>query len=371
MAAGLRALGDLDRGRRPTTWQVTPGPLRRARRRRRRQRRHRHALPAAGGRAGRRRRPLRRRPAVPRAAAGAGGRARCATSAPTSTATRDRLPLTVHGRGWLRGGSVDIDASLSSQFVSALLLAAPRFADALEVRHERRPAAVRAAHRHDRRDAARGRARSSSTSTTHTWRVAPGPLHGRPACDRAGPVQRRAVPRRRPGHRRPGHRARTGRCAPPRPATRCATSARGWAPRSTTTRDGLTVTGPDRVERRRRRPAATSASSTPVLAAVAALADGPSRLRGIAHLRRHETDRLAALATEITALGGDVRETDDGLEIRPRPLHGGLFHTYDDHRMATAARCSGCACRASRSRTSRRRPRPCRTSSTCGPGCCA
>ena len=52
---------------------------------------------------------------------------------------------------------------------------------------------------------------------------------------------------------------------------------------------------------------------TPTVAAVAALATGPSRLRGVAHMRGHETDRLAALATEITALGGDVDETHDGL----------------------------------------------------------
>jgi 3-phosphoshikimate 1-carboxyvinyltransferase len=75
---------------------------------------------------------------------------------------------------------------------------------------------------------------------------------------------------------------------------------------------------------------------TCVIAALAALADGPSRLRGIAHMRGHETDRLAALTTEINGLGGDVREHPDGLEIRPRPLHGGVFHTYDDHRMVMA-----------------------------------
>jgi len=69
---------------------------------------------------------------------------------------------------------------------------------------------------------------------------------------------------------------------------------------------------------------------------VCALASSPSRLRGIAHLRGHETDRLDALAREITALGGDVRQTEDGLAINPRPLHGGRFETYDDHRMATA-----------------------------------
>ena len=76
---------------------------------------------------------------------------------------------------------------------------------------------------------------------------------------------------------------------------------------------------------------------TPVVAAIAALAEGESRLTGVAHLRGHETDRLAALAAEINRLGGDVEELDDGLLIRPRPLHGGVFSTYDDHRMAQAA----------------------------------
>jgi 3-phosphoshikimate 1-carboxyvinyltransferase len=98
---------------------------------------------------------------------------------------------------------------------------------------------------------------------------------------------------------------------------------------------GLTVTGPDRL---------TGidvdlhdvGELTPTVAALAVLADGPSVLRGIAHLRGHETDRLAALVAEITGLGGDANETEDGIEIRPRPLHGGLWHAYEDHRMATA-----------------------------------
>jgi 3-phosphoshikimate 1-carboxyvinyltransferase len=75
----------------------------------------------------------------------------------------------------------------------------------------------------------------------------------------------------------------------------------------------------------------------PVIAALAAIADSPSRISGIAHLRGHETDRLAALATEINRIGGICRETDDGLEIDPSDnLHGALWHTYEDHRMATA-----------------------------------
>jgi 3-phosphoshikimate 1-carboxyvinyltransferase len=81
----------------------------------------------------------------------------------------------------------------------------------------------------------------------------------------------------------------------------------------------------------------------PALAALATLADSPSRLRNIGHLRGHETDRLAALVTEINGLGGDASESEDAIEIRPRPLHGGVFHTYADHRMATAGAVIGLA----------------------------
>ena len=76
---------------------------------------------------------------------------------------------------------------------------------------------------------------------------------------------------------------------------------------------------------------------TPAVAALCALAESPSVLRGVAHVRGHETDRLTALATELGRLGGDVRERPDGLELRPAGLHGGVFCTYGDHRMAQAA----------------------------------
>jgi 3-phosphoshikimate 1-carboxyvinyltransferase len=79
-----------------------------------------------------------------------------------------------------------------------------------------------------------------------------------------------------------------------------------------------------------------AAELTPVVAAVAALADDTSHLRGIGHIRGHETDRLAALETELDRLGGHVRQTDDGLTIHPRILGGDLWRTYADHRMAQA-----------------------------------
>ena len=92
---------------------------------------------------------------------------------------------------------------------------------------------------------------------------------------------------------------------------------------------------------------------TPTVAALAALAEGTSRLRGITHLRGHETDRLAALVAEINGLGGAAEETEDGLIIRPRPLHGGPWRAYADHRMATAGAIIGLCvtgCRGGRHR---------------------
>ncbi len=77
---------------------------------------------------------------------------------------------------------------------------------------------------------------------------------------------------------------------------------------------------------------------TPVVAALAAITPPePCRIRGVAHIRGHETDRLKALATELNQLGAHVREESDGLSFRPpRVLHGGDFATYADHRMAHA-----------------------------------
>jgi len=105
---------------------------------------------------------------------------------------------------------------------------------------------------------------------------------------------------------------------------------------------GLTVRGTDHLHGVDLDLSAAS-ELTPVVAALAALADDTSHLHGIAHVRGHETDRLAALAAEITGLGGAVTETDDGLEISPAPLHGGPWRSYEAHRMATAGAILGLA----------------------------
>ena len=70
------------------------------------------------------------------------------------------------------------------------------------------------------------------------------------------------------------------------------------------------------------------------LGAVACFAEGPTHIRNVAHIRHKETDRIAALATELRRLGAEVEEFADGLQITPRPLHGATVQTYNDHRMA-------------------------------------
>lgn len=70
------------------------------------------------------------------------------------------------------------------------------------------------------------------------------------------------------------------------------------------------------------------------LAVVALFAEGPTTIRNVAHIRHKETDRIAAVATELRKLGAEVEERDDGLTIHPRPLTGCAVDTYNDHRMA-------------------------------------
>jgi 3-phosphoshikimate 1-carboxyvinyltransferase len=76
--------------------------------------------------------------------------------------------------------------------------------------------------------------------------------------------------------------------------------------------------------------------TVPTLAAVACFAESPTRIRGVAFIRRKETDRIGALVTELRRCGVDATEEDDGLTIRPDPaaVHGVRIRTYDDHRVA-------------------------------------
>ncbi|MDQ0424104.1 3-phosphoshikimate 1-carboxyvinyltransferase [Cellulomonas iranensis] len=243
------------------------------------------------------------------------------------------LPFTVHGRGTVRGGSVDVDASGSSQFVSGLLLAAARFDQGLTLRHTG-PTLPSLPHIEMTVDVMRAAGVVVDDSRPEIWHVEPGTVAGRdvqvePDLSNAAPFLCAAMVAGG-SVRVPGWPARTTQPGGLLPGilTRMGASA-------TLDGDVLTVTGTGEV-RGVDLDLRAAGELAPTIAALAALADSPTRLRGIAHLRGHETDRLAALAAEITRLGGQAEQTSDGLVITPRPLHGGTWRTYADHRMATA-----------------------------------
>ncbi|WP_283138377.1 3-phosphoshikimate 1-carboxyvinyltransferase [Rhizohabitans arisaemae] len=252
----------------------------------------------------------------------------------------DALPFTVRGRGSIRGGEVTLDASASSQLVSGLLLSGARFDEGVTVRHQG-PPVPSLPHIEMTLAMLRAAGVTVDDSVPDRWRVEPGPIKGgevvvEPDLSNAAPFLAAALVT---GGRVtvPGWPAETTQ---PGDALRGLLTAMGGNVRLGP--EGLTVTGTGRIDGLDA-DLRDVGELTPSVAALAALAGSPSRLRGIAHLRGHETDRLAALTKEINGLGGDVSETADGLEIRPRPLHGGAFHTYDDHRMATAGAIIGLA----------------------------
>ncbi|MBA2473110.1 MAG: 3-phosphoshikimate 1-carboxyvinyltransferase [Pseudonocardiales bacterium] len=248
----------------------------------------------------------------------------------------DAMPFVLHGVPGRPGGEVRIDASGSSQFVSGLLLSAAGYQGGVTVRHDG-PPVPSGPHIEMTVQMLADRGVEVDTDGATWWAVQSGPIAGgdhdvEPDLSNAAVFLAAAA------------------------VTGGQVTVPGWPGRTTQAGDairpllaemscevnfherGLTVSGPDQL---------TGVDAdlhdigelTPTVAALAALASGPSRLRGIAHLRGHETDRLAALATELAALGGDVRETPDGLEIHPRPLRGDLgrpWGAYADHRMATA-----------------------------------
>ncbi len=246
---------------------------------------------------------------------------------------RDGLPFTVLGGGAVRGGTVVIDASASSQFVSALLLAGARYDEGVDVRHDGKPVPSLP---HIEMTVAMLRARGVAVddADANRWAVAPGVIAARdevvePDLSNAAPFLALA--------------AVTGGRVVVRDWPRGTTQA-GDALREILTAmgcsvafvdEGLEVRGPS-VLLGVDLDLHDVGELTPAVAALCALAETPSHLRGIGHIRGHETDRLAALATELNALGADVTELADGLSFRPATLHGGVFHTYADHRMAHA-----------------------------------
>lgn len=257
---------------------------------------------------------------------------------------RRTLPFTIVGRGSVRGGTVGIDASASSQFVSALLLSGARFDQGVRVEH--RGAAVPSL---PHIDMSIGMLRERGVTidvdvadpTAATWQVAPGSIA---ACDctvepdlsNSAPFLAAAMVTKGtvtiPGWPDVTHQAGD--------ALRDLLTAMGGVVRLDA--QGLHVTGPERLL------GLTAdlrdvGELTPVLAGLCALATTPSHLTGIGHLRGHETDRLTALATQLRRIGAGVDEQADALVITPDVLRPAVMETYHDHRMATMAAVIGLA----------------------------
>ena len=244
---------------------------------------------------------------------------------------RYSLPITINANGQLRGGVVEVDATLSSQFISALLLVAPATKTGITIKHvgTSLPSLP-----HIEMTISMLRDKGVEVIVgQNEWTVQPAITRGadlviEPDLSNAAPFMGAAM--------------------------LCGGTVviKDW-PKVTTQpgdqlREIFAAMGAN-LEHRGDDLAITGeqihgididlhdvGELTPSIAAICLFADSPSYLRGIAHLRTHETDRLAALATEINNLGGEVIEETSALRIIPKPLHGGIFHTYDDHRLATA-----------------------------------
>jgi 3-phosphoshikimate 1-carboxyvinyltransferase len=244
----------------------------------------------------------------------------------------DSLPFTLRGTGSLAGGEVTIDASGSSQFVSGLLLSAARYEKGVTVRHDGKP--VPSLPHIDMTVQTLRSVGVRVETEANLWHVEPGPIaartwHVEPDLSNATVFLAAA--------------AVTGGevTIPHWPAstTQPGDSVRGILERMgcavEVSERGLTVRGPARlsgldIDLR------DESELTPTVAALASLAEGRTVIRGVAHIRGHETDRIAALVNEINGLGGNASETEDGLIIEPAPLRGGVWKAYADHRMATA-----------------------------------
>lgn len=244
------------------------------------------------------------------------------------------LPFTITGTGGLRGGVVKIDAAASSQFVSGLLLSGASYADGVTVIHDGKPVPS-LPHIEMTVQALRSVGVQVDDSRVNCWQVFPGPVSPwqlpiEPDLSNATPFLAAAavtggrvtIPRWPPVTTQPGDQIRH------------ILQLMGC---QVDLQDGnLTVTGPAKligIDLDLH----DIAELTPTVAAMALLAEGPSHLRGIGHIRGHETDRIAGLATNIRTVGGAAVEDPDALHITPGTmLRGGRWQAYADHRMATA-----------------------------------
>ena len=253
---------------------------------------------------------------------------------------RYSLPLVINGAGYITGGEVEIDASASSQFLSSLLLVAPLMKQGLRIKNIGRSLPSKP---HIEMTIAMLAQYGAfvDTSIDNQWSVEPTTLSGvdlviEPDLSNAavfmaapilcgGEVIIKDWPKKttQPGDQLRQIFSEMG--------GEIDFVDQGLRVRSSGHIRGIDIDLGDVGE------------LTPVIAALASLADSPSYLRGIGHLRLHETDRLSALKNELTALGAEVLEEESALRINPKPMKAGVFHTYEDHRLATAGALIGLA----------------------------
>jgi len=248
---------------------------------------------------------------------------------------RGTLPFAITSNGVIAGGEIEIDASASSQFVSGLLLAAPRFTKGLKLRHVGQ-SVPSLPHIEMTVSCLKARGVEVYQPEANLWVVEPGPIHGKevviePDLSNAGPFLAASLVT--------GGRVRIKNW--PIETTQVGKHFVAILQQmgSTVSFDGrdLVIVGSDQIKGIDI-DLSIGGELAPVIIALAVLADSPSRITGIAHLRGHETNRLLALTTEINKLGGNAKELEDGIEITPtEKMHGGIWDTYSDHRMATAA----------------------------------
>ena len=243
------------------------------------------------------------------------------------------LPFSIASDGVVQGGEITIDASDSSQFVSALLLAAPKFLNGLTINHvgKKLPSIP---HIEMTIDMLKQVGVNVVSTNNNSWKVLPGKITSKnwliePDLSNAGPFLAAAL-------------VTHGEVNIPDWPQETTQAGNAWI--DILTKMGASVSLSDKGLKVTHSgeikgidfDLSDVGELTPVLVAITLFANSPSSLTGIAHLRGHETDRLAALVENIKAIGGDATETADGLNIKPAKLHGGLWKAFDDHRMATA-----------------------------------
>jgi 3-phosphoshikimate 1-carboxyvinyltransferase len=243
------------------------------------------------------------------------------------------LPFSIASDGMVQGGEITIDASESSQFVSALLLAAPRFKNGLIIKHvgKNLPSLP---HIEMTIDMLKQVGVEVTTLDKNSWKVLPSKIKSKnwviePDLSNAGPFLAAAM-------------VTKGEVTIPDWPQRTTQAGNAWIEILTKmganvslNEKGLTIKNSSEIKGIDF-DLSDVGELTPVLVSIALFANSSSTLSGIAHLRGHETDRLAALVENIKSIGGDAEETSDGLIIRPAKLKAGMWKAFDDHRMATA-----------------------------------